>query len=503
MPQTPESLFEPTEALPATPFRQPPAPPGRAAFGPPPLPPRRSSPFTRTLTARTILATCLAALISVLVTALIAFPLALREGDAQARASLHDKASLAVAALETPSARPEAVARRLRLQSIDIFLIHNGTADHPGLPASVIADVASGQTVTNKSATVNGRKVFVEGSPLPDGTIGGPKSAGDGVVLVQTKAAAIGGSIIARLVLALLAGLVAGGLAGALLARRLARPIRNAALVAGRLSAGDRNVRLRPEPPAEAEDLAYALNNLAAALAVSEGRQRDFLLSISHELRTPLTSLKGYAEALADGVVGSDGARQAGQTMLVEAGNLERLVTDLLSLARLEAAEFPIETVPVELLTLANDVVEAWSGRWAANGLVLRTELPQVPVIVYTDPGRLRQVIDGLLENALRVVPAGAPIVLAVRGPGPATPHYGFIEVRDGGPGFTDADLAVVFERGALYERYRGIRKVGSGLGLALAAGLVRRLGGGIEAGHAPEGGARFTVGMPVTHRPS
>ncbi len=77
-------------------------------------------------------------------------------------------------------------------------------------------------------------------------------------------------------------------------------------------------------------------------------------------------------------------------------------------------------------------------------------------------------------------------------------PGYGFIEVRDGGPGFTDADLAVVFERGALYERYRGIRKVGSGLGLALAAGLVRRLGGGIEAGHAPEGGARFTVAMPT-----
>jgi two-component system sensor histidine kinase BaeS len=253
-----------------------------------------------------------------------------------------------------------------------------------------------------------------------------------------------------------------------------------------------------PEAPAEVEDLAHALNDHGTALAISEGRQRDFLLSISHELRTPLTSLKGYAEALSDGVVGADEARKAGQTMLVEAGNLERLVTDLLSLARLEAADFPVETVPVELLQLANDVIGAWSGRWAAAGLIARTELPEVPVIVYTDPGRLRQVIDGLLENALRVVPSGSAIVLAVRGPNPVAPHHGFIEVRDGGPGFTDADLAVVFERGALYERYRGVRKVGSGLGLALAAGLVRRLGGGIEAGHAPEGGARFTVAMPT-----
>jgi two-component system sensor histidine kinase BaeS len=72
------------------------------------------------------------------------------------------------------------------------------------------------------------------------------------------------------------------------------------------------------------------------------------------------------------------------------------------------------------------------------------------------------------------------------------------VEVRDGGPGFSDEDLAVVFERGALHERYKGIRKVGSGLGLALAGRLVGRLGGQIEAGHAPEGGARLTVRLPL-----
>ena len=72
------------------------------------------------------------------------------------------------------------------------------------------------------------------------------------------------------------------------------------------------------------------------------------------------------------------------------------------------------------------------------------------------------------------------------------------IEVRDGGPGFMDDDLSVAFDRGALYERYKGVRKVGSGLGLALAARLVDRLGGGIEAGHAAEGGARMTVRLPT-----
>jgi signal transduction histidine kinase len=145
----------------------------------------------------------------------------------------------------------------------------------------------------------------------------------------------------------------------------------------------------------------------------------------------------------------------------------------------------------VDLVALVGATAEAWSGRAGGVGVQIKTELPMWPVQVRTDPGRVRQVLDGLLENALRVVPAGTPVVLAVR---PA----GVLEIRDGGPGFTDEDLAVAFERGALQERYRGVRNVGSGLGLALAWRLVRRLGGTIEAGHAPEGGARFTVVLPT-----
>src|SRR6266542_4579680 len=150
---------------------------------------------------------------------------------------------------------------------------------------------------------------------------------------------------------------------------------------------------------------------------------------------------------------------------------LDRLVADLLVLARLEAADFPVELLPVDLTDLVRTAADAWAARCAGVGLVLRTELPGGPVQVRTDPGRLRQVIDGLLENALRVVPPGAPVVLAVR----TDPASAVVEVRDGGPGFTDDDLAVAFERGALYQRYQGVRAVGSGLGLALAARLVRR----------------------------
>ena len=123
-----------------------------------------------------------------------------------------------------------------------------------------------------------------------------------------------------------------------------------------------------------------------------------------------------------------------------------------------------------------------------------------LPVIgMRTDAERLRQVIDGLLSNALRFVPAGAPVVLSVAAAGAAVE----VEVRDGGPGLSDDDLAVAFERGRLAARYQGVRPVGSGLGLALAARLVDRLGGTISAGHAPEGGARFTVRLPIAATPA
>jgi two-component system sensor histidine kinase BaeS len=123
----------------------------------------------------------------------------------------------------------------------------------------------------------------------------------------------------------------------------------------------------------------------------------------------------------------------------------------------------------------------------------LGVESAGAPVVV-TDAGRVRQIIDGLAENALRVVPAGTPLVFAVG----SDDAGGWVEVRDGGPGLTEDDCAVAFERSALTDRYRGIRRVGTGVGLALVGALAARLGGRAVAGRAPEGGARFTVWLPA-----
>ncbi|MHB2024081.1 MAG: HAMP domain-containing sensor histidine kinase, partial [Mycobacteriales bacterium] len=343
-----------------------------------------------------------------------------------------------------------------------------------------------------RTVSIAGRSYLVAGSP---------RAGGGGFMVYEPAAAAgtVSASLRGRLLLALLAGLAVAALAGGVLARRLARPLQQAAGAAHRLAQGERAVRVVVAGPAEVAEVSSALNALAEALSVSEGRQRQFLLSVSHELRTPLTAIRGYAEALADGLIPPAEQAATGATLLAEAERLTRLVSDLLDLARLGADDFRIDTAQVDLAALVAEAGRVWGARCEREGVALRMELPQQALVAETDAGRLRQILDGLAENALRVTPKGAPIVFALR----AEADAAVLEVRDGGPGLSDDDLAVAFERSALHDRYRAQRRVGTGVGLALIAGLARRLGGSAEAGHSVEGGASFRVRFPVTSAPA
>jgi two-component system, OmpR family, sensor kinase len=163
-------------------------------------------------------------------------------------------------------------------------------------------------------------------------------------------------------------------------------------------------------------------------------------------------------------------------------------------LAAARTQDFRLDLVRVDLVDLIRRAAEVWRDRCERESVVLRLELPEGPAVVTTDPTRVRQILDGLAENALRVTPPGRPLVFALR----TDPDGVSLEVRDGGPGLTDDDVAVAFERSALHDRYRGERRVGTGIGLALVDGLTRRLGGRAAAGHAPEGGAAFTIRLPL-----
>ena len=326
-----------------------------------------------------------------------------------------------------------------------------------------------------------------------------PTAAG-GLVLAQRRgdAVALGGQALRQLTWSLVVtGLVAIGLA-LLVAWRLSLPLRRTAEAASALARGERDIAVPETGPREVADVAGSVNRLASALTHSEARQREFLLSVSHDLRTPLTAITGYAESLADGVIPPDRLSTVGRVIGDEAKRLERLVADLLDLARLDAAEMSMHPVPLDLSALVDATGEVWQRRCAAEGVTFATQVHARPVPVVGDPQRLRQAVDGLLENALRVTPQGAPVLLAVGLGAGADTGMAVLQVRDGGPGLTDSDLPVAFDRSVLYERYRGMRQVGTGLGLAIVHRIIDRLGGRVEAGHAPEGGASFTIRLPL-----
>jgi signal transduction histidine kinase len=472
----------------------------RAADGSPPPPVRNKIRRRASLATRISLLSVGIAVVTALLAGALAAGLIRNNGSGAARKTLGRLADVTQSVATNGRSGATAQARlRRALQGINVrsgFIGPAGTLDtrYPIVRSAVtpsdIAKVLAGETIST-TRSVGGNTVFIEARPV----------GGAGIVLVQRRVDAVAQSELAirRIVLALLISGAAAALLGLFVAWRLARPLRRTAAAAHSLAAGNRDVTLPAEGPSEVVEVSDAVNSLAGALRYSEARQREFLLSVSHDLRTPLTALSGYAESLAGGVVPADETAYVGGVMLGEAKRLERLVGDLLDLARLGAQDFRIEFATVDLVGLVHGAAGVWADRCAASGVEFRLEAPPSPIWTITDAARLRQVLDGLFDNALRVTPAGASIVLAARG----EPGAAVAEVRDGGPGLTDADLAVAFQQGALYERYRGVRQVGTGLGLAIVHGIIGRLRGHIEAGHAAEGGARFTVRLPAAVAPT
>lgn len=451
--------------------------------------------------ARLVLMASAIAAIVVVIAALISYPLIRSSALAQTQGTLARLADLTAEALNRGTQAegqrggheqgrgdallPEPLAEALTAEQVRGYLVFAGAGPSLGLTQAQVNDLLRGKDLSTQVDT--GREsLLVEGRPLANGT----------AVVLQQPVTVVGGtaqSALIRFAVAMAVGLLIAIPIGYLAARRLTRPLRAARDAANQMTAGARDVRLDPVGPVEIADIAIALNRLSDALAMSEGRQREFLLSVSHELRTPLTAVKGYAEALADGVIDQDDVARTGSTLAMEATRLDRLVTDLLDLARLGAVDFRMHPADVDLVELAKDASAVWTDRCDREQVTFRAEWAAPSVMVFTDPMRVRQVIDNLLENALRVSPAGSTIVLAVSLDG----GQPLVEVRDSGPGLSVDDMTVAFEPGALYERYRGVRPVGTGLGLALVSRLAAGLGGSATVGVAPEGGARFTVRLP------
>jgi two-component system sensor histidine kinase BaeS len=285
---------------------------------------------------------------------------------------------------------------------------------------------------------------------------------------------------------------VATAAVAANLGRRLTRPLREAQAATRRLASGDLATRV-PEHPGDGEELvelARSINAMAEVLERSRGLERQFLLSVSHDLRTPLTSIRGFAEALAEGRA-TDPAHAA-SVITSEARRLERLVGDLLELAKLDARRFSLDIRGIDVAEVASDTAEGFRPAADAAGVTLTvTGSRGAPgLMAAADPDRLAQILANLVENALKFATSSISVGAAPDGPGRVT-----VWVEDDGPGIGDEERPHVFE--PFWRSTRApARQVGSGLGLAIVAELVDAMGGSVRAEAAPGGGTRMVVAL-------
>lgn len=278
-------------------------------------------------------------------------------------------------------------------------------------------------------------------------------------------------------------GLMLAVVGAAVLARSISRPVLRVARASRRLAGGH-----DPEPvpvigPSEVRDLAESFNTMAEDLTRARTAERSFLLSVGHELKTPLTAIRGYSEALDEGVLTPE---RAVKVIRTEAARLERLIDDLIALARLDQKRFDIHPDTVDLVEIARESATRHAARARELGVQLNVENGR-PSLATADPDRLLQAVGNLVENALRCTPTGGTVTLATA--------PGELVVRDTGPGLAADELPHAFDRFFLYRRYDGNRPVGTGLGLAIVRELALAMGGDVRVASSPAG-TEFTIAL-------
>jgi two-component system sensor histidine kinase BaeS len=274
--------------------------------------------------------------------------------------------------------------------------------------------------------------------------------------------------------------------------RRMVQPIHALTGAAQRMTAGDRTARVSAGGKDEVGRLARAFNTMAETIERNEQQRKAMVSDIAHELRTPLSNVRGYLEAAEDGVVPLD--RALVRSLLEDAGLLERLVGDLQQLALADAGMLHLHPEECDVSDLARQVVAAYCGSAERLGVDLELSAAE-PVTVQGDPGRLRQALGNLVDNALSYTGEGGRVEVSVRRSG------GFVEcaVADTGPGIAAEHLPHLFERFYRADPSRSRATGGSGLGLAITKHLVEAHSGAVEVKSTVGKGSVFTIHLPLS----
>lgn len=331
-----------------------------------------------------------------------------------------------------------------------------------------------------------------------------------GIVYIATPlpAAGLPTNLILQLLAAILIAVLLAAFAGTLLARKIANPLENLTGAATAIAKGDLKQTISVKSKiTELDSLNQTFNDMAESLRQADEAKKAFIADVTHELRTPLTVIKGTIETLEDGAL--DDAEGRGlllTSMERETDRLIRLVNELLVLTRADAGSLQLNLQPIDLAELARTRCRVFSRLASQRGIILKTladyqhrtygsmQLPTPTVMA--DPDRVSQVLDNLLENAIRHSPENSTITIAIQ------PENDSVacSVIDHGTGIPAQHLPFIFERFYRVDasRSRNGKDRGTGLGLAIARALVNAQGGEIRAQSVEGQGATITFWLPM-----
>ena len=301
------------------------------------------------------------------------------------------------------------------------------------------------------------------------------------------------GDMISSFILSAGLMLLVASVLSVVLTGRLTRPLRRIAEAARRFGGGDFSERVPVEGADEVAQLAATFNTMARNLEAIDTSRSSFMGNIAHELRTPMTSVKGFIDGMLDGTIPPELHEHYLNLVSQEVGRLARLVQNMLDITKLEAGEYPVHAQSYDVWETITSVVFAAEKR-IEEGKVTIQGLAPARTPVWADPDLVHQVVQNLVDNALKFTPEGGVLRFGVQRLGPDVS----VTVWNSGEGISEDALPFVFERFYKEDKSRGLNPGGSGLGLHICKVLVTLSGGKIWVTSQQGQWCQFTFTLPA-----